>query len=74
MLFQRNSFKTQMLICLLSSVILAGCSDDTWESVGMVAPDFAFIDQNPSSPTYNEIRQVAKSRGKVIILYFADYG
>jgi len=37
------------------------------------AKDFTLTDLNPASPTYGEDRSVSDVRGKVLLIYFANY-
>jgi hypothetical protein len=47
---------------------------DTVDEEGPVpAADFALTDLNPNSPTCGEERRVSEERGKVLVVYFANY-
>jgi hypothetical protein len=38
------------------------------------APDFTLEDLNPNSPTYGDMRSVSEARGKVLLIYFGNFG
>ena len=48
--------------------------DAASESTPEPAPDFTLTDLNPASPTYMEDRSVSDMVGKVLLIYFANYG
>jgi hypothetical protein len=48
-------------------------SDTPTDSVLDPAPDFTLTDLNPDSPTYGQDRSVSDMRGKVLLIFFANY-
>ena len=54
--------------------VLDAVADVPAESTPDPAPDFTLTDLNPLSPTYGEDRSVSDQVGKVLLIYFANYG
>jgi len=70
----RLFFFMSLLSAALFSAACSGNDGDSWNSDSYQAPDFALIDVNPDSPTYEQERRLSDARGKVVVLYFASYG
>ena len=63
-----------MRILALAALLLVGCAEvDTWTKVGEPASPFTLEDLNPLSPTCGEMRTMPVD-GKVVVLYFGNYG
>jgi hypothetical protein len=54
--------------------VVDAVSDAPAESTLDPAPDFTLTDLNPLSPTYGEDRSVSDQVGKVLLIYFANFG
>jgi len=68
-----SRLRLPVLLAFISYGNLLGCEEDGWKSMDTPAQNFALVDQNPASPTFQEVRQIAAAKGAVLIIYFADY-
>lgn len=54
------------------------CEGEAAECIGgrciPIAPEFALVDQNPASPTFEETHALEDYRGRYVLIYFAGLG
>lgn len=55
-------------------LMMVGCGTGGGSNLGELAPDFVFIDANPSSPTFGEGRSLHGRGSDVVALYFVSFG
>lgn len=64
-----------LLATALLFIGLVGCDDteSSLQETSFASPDFTLTDHNANSPHVGEARTLSKE-GKIILLYFANYG
>jgi hypothetical protein len=58
----------------LAIASLCACGEKVDPGRFEVAPDFALVDGNPRSPTFEQERSLSAAAGSVVILSFVYYG